>query len=104
MALKPFGKQCSLDVEPYTLGKWQLLPIIDRIGSSTHVRFPGIRARLASAPGFLLAAERTADLGSGGPDIDVGDPAVRACRLHESLGFANVAGKDRRCEPGSDRV
>ena len=69
-----------LDAESHALGQRELLPVIDRVGSPAHVRFPGIRARLASAPRFLLAAERPAYLGSGRPDIDVGDPAVGACR------------------------
>src|SRR5690606_13309871 len=74
----------------------QFARIIDGVGGAPHVVLPGIRAGLAAAAGFFLAAERAADLGARGADVDVGDAAVRAGGRQEGLGFAQVVGEDRR--------
>ena len=55
-----------------------------------------VGAGLAAAAGFLLAAERAADLGARGADIDVGDAAVGARGATEELRLAQVVGEDRR--------
>src|SRR4051812_37296104 len=59
-----------------TLRQWQFVGIVDRAGNATHVGFPRIAARFAAAARFLFAAERAADLGPAGTDIDVRDAAV----------------------------
>mgnify|MGYP001342567258 CR=1 FL=1 len=53
---------------------------VDRAGLAPHVRLPRIATGLAAAPGVLLASECTTDLGTGGPDVHVRDPAVRSQR------------------------
>src|SRR6478609_9414837 len=66
----------SGDVELHALGERQLAAVVDRVGRAAHVRLPAVRARFASAAGFLLAAERAADLGARRADVDVRDAAV----------------------------
>ena len=67
-------------VEVDALRERQLAAPVDRAGLAAHVGLPGVRARLAPAAGVLLAAERAADLGAGGADVDVGDAAVATRR------------------------
>src|SRR5919201_4691646 len=69
---------------------------IDGVGCPAHVGAPGIRAGLAASSGGLLTAERAADLGAGGPDVDVDDPAVGAIGGEESFGLPLIAGEDAR--------
>ena len=64
--------------EAHALGERQLVGVVDRVGRAAHVGAPGVRAGLPAAAGVLLAAERAADLGAGGADVDVDDAAVRA--------------------------
>src|SRR5919198_1873097 len=64
------------DVEADALGEWQLGAVVDRAGLAAHVGLPGIRAGLAAATGRLFAAERAADLRTGGPHVHVRDAAV----------------------------
>src|SRR5688572_25624652 len=82
-----------LDVELHALGERQLLAVVDGVGGAAHISLPGIRARLAAAAGFLLAAESAADLGAGGADVDIGDAAIRAGGGNELLGLAEVLGE-----------
>src|SRR5262245_34568765 len=86
------------DVEADALRERQLAAVVDRVGRAAHVGLPCIGARLAPAAGFLLAAERAADLRAAGPDVHVDDAAVAAARRHEALGFADVIGEDARSE------
>src|SRR5688572_24194103 len=68
----------SSEVELDALRQRQVVRIVDRVGLAAHVRLPRVGARLAAAAGFLLAAERAADLGAAGADVDVRDAAVGA--------------------------
>src|SRR5690606_33753990 len=86
----------SLQVELDALGQRQFVGVVDGVGLAAHVRTPCIRARLAAAAGFLLAADRAADLWAGGADVDVGDAAVRTAHRQELLGRLQVLGEDRR--------
>src|SRR6185312_8713857 len=74
--------------ELHPLGQRQLAGIIDGIGTLAHVGPPRVRAGLPSAAGFLLAAERAADLRPGRADVDIGDSAVGFGQ--ESFGLAQV--------------
>src|SRR5205085_119426 len=58
----------------------QLVREVDRVRRPPHVVLPGVRAALPAAAGMLFAAERAADLGAAGADVDVGDAAVAARR------------------------
>src|SRR5688572_8232385 len=84
------------ELEPDSLGERQFAAVVDGIGGAAHVGLPGIRAGLTAAAGFLLAAERAADLGAARADVDVDDAAVAAAPRHEALGLANVVGEDAR--------
>src|SRR4051812_42542679 len=77
------GAALSGDVELHALRQRQLAAVVDRVGGAAHVRLPAVGARFAAAAGLLLAAERAADLGARGPDVDVGDAAIRAERRGE---------------------
>src|SRR6185437_16219413 len=57
---------------------------------------PRVGARLAAAPGFLLATEGAADLRAGGPDVDVRDPAIAAGCGKKRLGGAQALREERR--------
>ena len=59
--------------EVHALGQRRLGGVVDGVGGAAHVGLPGVRPRLPAAAGLLLAAERAADLGAGGADVDVGD-------------------------------
>ena len=63
---------------------------VDRIRLPAHVGLPRVRTRFAAAAGFLLAAERAADLGAAGADVDVGDAAIGTGRRQELLGRSQV--------------
>src|SRR5690625_1507118 len=89
-------RACRLQVELDALGERQVVGPVDGVGLPAHVRAPGVRAGFAAAAGVLLAAERAADLGAGGADIDVGDAAVRAGRRQELLRSLQALGEDRR--------
>src|SRR5688572_4855965 len=84
------------EVELDALCQRQRVGVVDGIRLPAHVGAPCIRTRLATAAGFLLATERTANLGAAGADIDVGDAAVRARCRQERLGRLQVLGEDRR--------
>ena len=73
----------------------QLRRPVDGGGLAAHVGFPGIAAGFASAAGFLFAAERAADFGATGPNIDIGDAAIAATGAQECLGRNEVG-----CEHG----
>src|SRR6185437_9409831 len=85
-----------LQVELDALRQRQRGRIVDGVGLAAHVDLPCIRAGLAAAAGFLLAAERTADLRTAGADVDVRDAAIRTGRRQELLARAQVVGEDRR--------
>ena len=68
---------------------------VDGSGLAAHVGFPGIAAGFAAAAGFLFAAERAADFGAAGPDIDIGDTAIAAAGAQERLGRDQVRRKHR---------
>src|SRR3546814_10705905 len=53
----------GLQVELDALRQRQRVGVVDRVGLAAHVGAPRVRTRLAAATGFLLAAERAADLG-----------------------------------------
>ena len=91
----PGSRACS-DVEPDALGQRQGRAVVHGVGGAAHVGLPAVGAGLAAAAGLLLAAERAADLGARGADVDVGDAAVGALRRDEQLGLAQVVGEDRR--------
>src|SRR5690349_9325129 len=57
--------------ELHPLRERQFGRVVDGVGRPAHVRLPRVRARLAPAAGLLLAAEGSADLGSGRPDVHV---------------------------------
>jgi hypothetical protein len=57
-----------------------------------HVGRQGVRPGFAPATGFLLSAERPADLRSGRADVDIGDFAVGFGQ--EPLRLAQVGGED----------
>src|SRR6478752_7337045 len=59
------------------LGEGESPGEIDGVGGLAHVGLPRIRARFASAAGFLFTAKGAADLRARGPDVHVGDAAVR---------------------------
>src|SRR2546423_3804761 len=99
MAFWNSSNSIGSDIEADPLGERQLAAVVYRVGRAAHVGLPRIGARLAAAAGFLLAAERAADLRAARPDIHVDDAAVAAARRHEALGFADVGGEDARGEP-----
>ena len=68
----------SLVAELDALGQRQVRGPVQRVGLASHVGLPGVGAGFAAAAGFLFAAERAADLGAAGADVDVGDAAVAA--------------------------
>src|SRR5262245_45098157 len=68
----------ALQVEADALRERQCRTPVDRAGLPAHVRFPGVGARFAAATRFLFTAEGTADFGTRGADIDVGNTAVAA--------------------------
>jgi enoyl-CoA hydratase/carnithine racemase len=74
----------------------RFLGIVDAVRRPAHAGAPGVRAGLAAAAGRLLPAERSADRGAGGADVDVDDPAVGAVGGEEAFGLALVAGEDAR--------
>src|SRR5690606_11966895 len=78
------------------LGQRQVVAPVDGRGLSAHVGLPRVRAGLATATGLLLAAERPADLGARGADVDVGDPTVRPGGAEEALGVLQRLGEYRR--------
>src|SRR3546814_19378571 len=86
----------GLQVELDALRQRQRVGVVDRVGLAAHVGAPRVRTRLAAAAGFLLAAERAADLGAGGAEFDVGDATVRAGTRQERLGPHAVGGKRKR--------
>src|SRR6185312_8700277 len=61
----------GLQVELDPLRQRQRVGVVDGVGLAAHVDLPCIRAGLATAAGFLLAAERAADLRARGADVDV---------------------------------
>ena len=88
------GNTIVLQLEPDALGKRHRGAVINGIGLPAHITFPGIRARLPAAAGFFFTAERPADFGAGGADIDVGYTAVRTHCRDEKLGLPDILGKD----------
>src|SRR5712691_1769043 len=60
-----------LRAELDALGQRQIDSPVDGVGLPSHIRFPGVRAGLAAAAGFLLAAKRAADFSAGGTDVDI---------------------------------
>src|SRR5215470_1382294 len=82
------GSEIELDA----LRERQRVGVVDRVRLPAHVRLPRIGARFAPAAGFLLAAERAADLGAGRTDVDVRDATVRARRRKILLGRLEVLG------------
>src|SRR5690349_10991801 len=68
--------------------------VVDRCGLPSHVNLPRVAAALATAAGFLLAAERAADLRAARADVHVGDAAIAAARRDEQLRFVHVVGED----------
>src|SRR5687767_9135548 len=73
----------GLEVELDALGERQRVGMVDGVGLAAHVHLPGVGAGLATAAGFLLAAEGATDLGAGGADVHVGDAAIGAGRAEE---------------------
>src|SRR5579862_4829832 len=67
-----------LDVELNALRERQRAAIVHGVGGPAHVGLPAVGAGFAAAAGLLFAAERPADLGARGTDIDVGDAAIGA--------------------------
>ena len=67
-----------LYIELNTLSERELRAPIDGVRLAPHVGLPRIRAGFAAAAGVLLTAEGAADFGTGGAQIDIGDPAVAA--------------------------
>ena len=92
------------NVEPDALRERKLHPEIDRVGGPTHIGLPHVGAGLATAASLLLAAKGAADLGSGRPNVHVGDAAVRARRRNKSLCLAHIERKDGRGEACADGV
>src|SRR3712207_4049123 len=60
------------DRELHPLRQGQLAGVVDRVGRAAHVAAPRVGAGLPPAPGLLLPAEGPADLGAGGPDVEIG--------------------------------
>src|SRR5581483_493453 len=85
-----------LELELDALRKRQRIGVVDRVRLAAHVGLPGVGARLAAAAGFLLAAERTADLGAARADVDVRDAAIGTRARQECLGRFHVQGEDGR--------
>src|SRR5690606_11846773 len=59
---RPAGLLAELDA----LGQGQVARVVDGVGRAAHVVAPRVRARFATAAGFLFAAERAADFGARG--------------------------------------
>src|SRR4051794_12588793 len=76
------------------LGEGEVVGVVDGVGGPAHVCLPRVTAALTAAAGGLLAAERSADLGATGTDVDVGDAAVTAVGRAEALRLAHVGGED----------
>src|SRR5438067_5874455 len=87
-----------------SLSEGEFLGIVDGIGGSAHVGFPGIAPGFAAAASALFAAKGAADLGAAGADVDVGDAAIGARGGQEKFGLAHVAGEDRTGKPLRDVV
>src|SRR5690242_11280017 len=81
-------------IEFDSLRQRQRIRPVDRIGLSAHVDLPCVGAGFTAAAGFLFAAERAADLGTRGADVDVGDAAVGTGRRKEALGRLHIVGED----------
>src|SRR5690606_21797221 len=71
------GCRSEAKVDPLRQG--QLPGIVDGIGLSSHIGFPGIASAFPAPAGFFLAAECAADLRTGSADVHVGDTAIAAC-------------------------
>src|SRR5215470_8441309 len=98
--LRPFGgttmcSNCMLNLELDALRQRKLPTPVDSVGLAAHVCLPGIRARLAAAPGILLSAECTTDLGTRGTEVHVGDAAVATDRRQEGFGALQAVREDR---------
>src|SRR5690606_32769336 len=93
---RPGGAPVPSEVELDALGQRQRVGPVDGVGLAAHVGAPGVGAGLAAAAGFLLAAERAADLRTRGADVDVGDAAIRTGGRQELLRRLQALGEDRR--------
>src|SRR5215218_362262 len=82
------------DLELHPLRERQVGAPVDRAGLAAHVGFPGVGAGFAASSGLLLSSEGSADLGSRGADVHVGDAAVTARGGQETLRRAHVQGED----------
>ena len=82
----------------------QVVAPVDRVGLAAHVGLPGVAPGLAPAARLLLAAERPADLGARGADVDVGDAAVASLVREERLRRLQASREDRAREPLGDVV
>src|SRR5258708_11987898 len=92
------------DVEAGALGWGEVGAVVDGVGGSAHVLFPGVGAGFAASSGFFFAAEGSANLCAGGADVDVGDAAIGAGGGEELLGLAEVHGEDAGGEALGDVV
>src|ERR1035437_1621935 len=85
-ARRPEDRAALSELEFDALRQRQLAGPIERIGLPAHVGLPRVAARFAPAAGIFLAAERAADFGAAGADIDIGDAAIAAAMAEEGLG------------------
>src|ERR1700722_6829897 len=84
------------NIEFDALGQRQRRAPVDGIGLAAHIGLPGIGSSLATTAGVLLTAESTADLGSRGTEVDVGDAAVAALVTQVELGVLQTLGEQSR--------
>src|SRR5581483_5734282 len=60
--LKSRSRRSQIELDP--LRQWQRIRPVNRVCLPPHVGLPRVGTGFASAAGFLLAAERAADLGA----------------------------------------
>src|ERR1700749_1825261 len=90
----PLVPSTALNCELDALCERECVGVVDGRGLTAHVGAPRIRTALASAAGFLLAAECSADLGPRRPDVHIGDSAIGARGCDKLLRFLHVRGED----------
>jgi len=85
-----------LYIKLHALGQRQFCRIIHRLGLAAHIGLPRIRAALAPAAGFFLAAKGAADFRARRANIHIGNAAIRARRRKKTLCLKNITGEDAR--------
>ncbi len=89
-------KHETLQVELDPLCQRHRLRVVNRVGLSAHIGFPGIRAGFSPAARLFFTAECPADLGAGSADVHIGDAAIGAGHGKEPFRIAQIASHNGR--------